>query len=688
MNKICIHKTPIYFKRWSRHKYAVFNSLRKIINISVISLSCSFLTIIYSKAQSNDTILKTLDLDEVIIVTDNPIETQNIQSILLQTSVNKKEIEQSPVQSLNELLDQFQSLDIRQRGSLGTQADISYRGGSFDQTLVLLNGINFTDPQTGHYTLNLPLSPDYIQKIEIYKNTIAYLFGTSAFSGLINIITEPAKEKNINVHFMTGMYGLYKIDFNSTVQTKNFRHLFAFENSHSNGYIENTDFSIVQAFYHSIGEFKKGNIEFQSGFIMKDYGANGFYSLKYPNQHEKTETFISSIKFISNKKINIFPSLYYRFNKDCFELIKGQDPKKNNYHFNQIIGINILHFFNSRLGKTSFHADFRLEDIKSNTLGTILKNPIRLKTPEIYYTHALTRSNCGFSASHNYTKNNFSSEFSILLQHFSSIKKRYYLLPAINISYYFKELKTDLHEIGGKIYLTASNSVRPPTFTELYYKTGDVIGNPFLKPEQAYTIEMGGEMEFSYLNKKPFIIFDAAIFYRKGLDLIDFIKYKGEASWHSINHTTISFTGIEAKINLLPQNIQKNVFIELFNISYTYLYSEKQENINYISRYTLDHLEHQLSMTLVHAIYKELKISYHLSYNKRKGQYISYQNSLSGELKKYPAYCLLDIRLQYTYQYFTFYIEASNILNQTYYDFGDLEQAGIWFKGGIKCSIR
>ncbi|HOZ30017.1 MAG TPA: hypothetical protein PLL66_03790, partial [Bacteroidales bacterium] len=92
------------------------------------------------------------------------------------------------------------------------------------------------------------------------------------------------------------------------------------------------------------------------------------------------------------------------------------------------MGVNILHFFNTRIGKTSFHADFRLEDIKSSTLGTLLKNPIRTKISDIYYTHALTRTNWGFSASHNYTKNNFSGEFAILLQHFSSIKKRYYIL--------------------------------------------------------------------------------------------------------------------------------------------------------------------------------------------------------------------------------------------------------------------
>lgn len=688
MKQLFIQHKTIYFKRWTRHKYAVFNSLHKIISISFISISCSFLSIPESKAQSNDTITKTLELDEVIIAIDNPLETQNIQPILLQTIVTSKEIEQSPIQSLNELLDQLQSLDIRQRGSLGTQADISYRGGTFDQTLVLLNGINFTDPQTGHYTLNLPVDPDYIQQLEIYKNTIAFLFGTTPFSGLINIITAPDTIYSTNIHLMTGMYGLYKVSFNTNVQTKNFRHLFAFDNSHSNGYIQNTNFSIIQGFYHGIGDFKKGTIEFQSGIVLKDYGANGFYSLKYPNQYENTQTFISSIKFKSTKKIRLISSAYYRFNKDCFQLIKGQAPAKNNYHFNQIFGINILHYFTSKLGKTSLHADFRLEDIKSTSLGNLLNKPIPTEISNIYYTHALTRINWGFSASQNYTKNNFSSDISLLLQHFSYIKEKYYLLPAINISYLFTESKTKNHSIGGKIYVAASSSLRPPSFTELYYKTGDIIGNQHLTPEQAYSIEGGGKIELSQKNKEPYFIFDAAIFNRKGMYLIDFIKYKDEDVWHSINHTNISFTGIEAKFNALFQNLKKDFLIELLSLKYTYIYSNKQEDENYISRYVLDHLKHQLSISLYHIIYKEFKISYHFSYNNRKGQYTSYIQNPKGEIKKYPDYCLLNIRLQYSYHLLTLYLEASNILNQSYYDFGDLEQAGIWVKGGIKCKFQ
>ena len=73
------------------------------------------------------------------------------------TVVEREAIKQMPVQSVDELLESVAGIDIRQRGVGGTQSDISIRGGSFDQVLVLLNGVNITDPQTGHYNLDVPV---------------------------------------------------------------------------------------------------------------------------------------------------------------------------------------------------------------------------------------------------------------------------------------------------------------------------------------------------------------------------------------------------------------------------------------------------------------------------------------------------------------------------------------------------
>jgi len=52
------------------------------------------------------------------------------------------------------LLQQEVGVDIRQRGPAGTQADLYIRGGGFDQTLLLIDGIKLEDAQTGHHLLS------------------------------------------------------------------------------------------------------------------------------------------------------------------------------------------------------------------------------------------------------------------------------------------------------------------------------------------------------------------------------------------------------------------------------------------------------------------------------------------------------------------------------------------------------
>ena len=64
--------------------------------------------------------------------------------------ISQREIQNAPVQSIEDLLEYAVNIDLRQRGIDGIQSDVSIRGGSFEQVLILLNGIKINDPQTGH----------------------------------------------------------------------------------------------------------------------------------------------------------------------------------------------------------------------------------------------------------------------------------------------------------------------------------------------------------------------------------------------------------------------------------------------------------------------------------------------------------------------------------------------------------
>ena len=94
---------------------------------------------------------------EEVVISAQRIETpfsKNSQSIMIITA---EDIKLNPATSVAELLQQVAGLDIRQRGTKGMQADLYIRGGGFDQTLVLIDGIKMDDSQTGHHILNATL---------------------------------------------------------------------------------------------------------------------------------------------------------------------------------------------------------------------------------------------------------------------------------------------------------------------------------------------------------------------------------------------------------------------------------------------------------------------------------------------------------------------------------------------------
>jgi iron complex outermembrane receptor protein len=132
------------------------------------------------------------------------------------------------------------------------------------------------------------------------------------------------------------------------------------------------------------------------------------------------------------------------------------------------------------------------------------------------------------------------------------------------------------------------------------------------------------------------------------------------------------------------QQFHEQFFIRRIALQYSYLYSDKQSK-GYQSRYVLDHLTHQISLQVSHVIYKDLGIDYTFTFKKRKGEYTSFADNPAGSPRTYPAYTLIDLKLYYEWKNIHFFVEISNLLNRRYFDFGDLEQSGIWFRGGIKC---
>src|SRR5579875_2356749 len=69
------------------------------------------------------------------------------------------QINQLPVHSLDELLRYVPGLEVQARGPMGSQSDLVVRGGTFEQVLVIVDGLRVNDPVTGHFNSYIPIAP-------------------------------------------------------------------------------------------------------------------------------------------------------------------------------------------------------------------------------------------------------------------------------------------------------------------------------------------------------------------------------------------------------------------------------------------------------------------------------------------------------------------------------------------------
>lgn len=213
-------------------------------NFLVLFLVFTFIVTAQENSQRIDT------LSEVIVSStriDIPF-SQNSRTIQLITS---EQIKQSGVTNVADLLLLISGVDVRRRGTSGMQADLYFRGGSFDQTLLLIDGIKVEDAQTGHHTMNLALPIEVIERIEIIKGPAARVFGQNAFTGAVNIVTKTAISNAFTLQGQAGSYEQRNVSATLTQDYEKTAHIVQFSRNTSEGYRYNTDYDNQNYFIKS-----------------------------------------------------------------------------------------------------------------------------------------------------------------------------------------------------------------------------------------------------------------------------------------------------------------------------------------------------------------------------------------------------------------------------------------------------
>ncbi len=669
------------FRKWGRKGYSVFQSMHKVIRIGFLSTTY-LLFAIPSNAQKNlmlaghDTIstMKNIDVEEVVVNAQRvPVAFPQVSRIV--KVIGKAEIQSAPVQSLQDLLRYALNVDIRQRSNLGVQSDISIRGSSFDQVLILLNGININDPQTGHHSLNLPVSLDAIERVEILEGPASRIYGPNAFSGAINIITGSSDQTSLKIRASGGQNGYYDGGLSGTYISGKTTNFFSVDHRNSDGYIKNTDFQLTDAFYQGKLALKSSSIELQVGRTNRNFGANSFYTPAYPDQFEQVKTTFASVKMETGKKLHFTPSVYWRRNQDRFELFRYPELaptwyKGHNYHLTAVYGINLNSWFKSKLGKTAFGTDFRSENIWSTVLGKPLEKTVAVPgEPGIVFTKSDTRSNYSLFVEHSVNLENFSFSAGLMANRNSQLGKYWNFYPGIDLGWNFTTYL--------KWYASINSSLRIPTFTDLYYSSPTNIGNAALKPEEAVAYESG----LKYQGKG--IEGHFAYFHRKGKNMIDWIKKPNETIWYAQNITELNTNGLEfsAKINTRKLFDAEEV-IQTINITYSWLNQDKKSG-DFDSKYVLDYLKHKFDIGLTHGIIRNIGATWQVSYRDRNGTYTNWEGSKYGTEMEYKPFVLIDSRLHWSKKGTNLYLEVSNLLDKTYYDFGNIPLPGRWVRVGV-----
>ena len=659
------------FKRWGGKTYSLFNSLKKPVRIGVllaIYTTVSEPEFVFAQTDSSKVSME-YNLDEVEVSAQRaPVAFSQVARIV--SVIGREEIEAAPVQSIQELLEYALSVDVRQRGAHGVQADISVRGGSFDQTLILLNGISISDPQTGHHALDLPVSLKNIQRIEILEGPAARIFGPNAFSGAINIITSSEGNTNLNIDISGGQHKLVDANISGNLSTGAWNQFIAFNRASSDGYIDNTDFKIWNGFYQAKVNTKPGTLDIQFGRTNKAFGANSFYTATYPNQFEETKTTFASIKFESGTKIHLIPSVYWRRHQDRFELFRNNPASwytGHNYHLTDVFGSNLNAWIASRFGKTAFGAEIRTENVWSNVLGKPLTNQIEVPGESgHFFTKSYSRTTISYFAEHSVYLKNLSVSAGLMTNWISDLGFGWNVYPGIDASYSVtKHLK---------LYGSVSTSLRMPTFTDLFYSGPTNIGNPDLKPEESTNFEGGLKLTFKGFSGHT------GTYFRKGKNLIDWVRENETAKWQPQNLTSINSTGIEINGDFFPEKIwNKSIFIT--KLGFNYSYSElNKENNNILSYYVLDNLKHKIDIELNHKIWNKLKGSWRVSYQDRNGMCTS--------TEPYKPFWQVNTRIMWKTPSTEIYAMASNLFDTSYFDLGAVEQPGRWISFGISHKIN
>ena len=512
-------------------KYCLFILL--FVSLSFLPAICFSESNVNLKKESNKSAMQDKALvagvdeyTEVIMVTATRTETPVSQLPDSVSIISREQIDQQKATTIFEALRSVPGLNIRKSGSIGRQSEMTIRGSSTSQVLVMIDGVQVNSATTGTFNF-ANLTTDNIERIEVVRGAQSTLYGSDAMGGLINIVTRKGKGKP--KFSIRSEFGTLERTFNESIN--------------SSGSLGKFNYSVDVARVDSDGrgsddDYDKTNISSKFGYKISE-------------------------------TINFDAAM--RYNDSMVALDDGafkQDPNRfsqnEDFNMNAVVNQSLTDWWSQSL-KFSF-ADSDLVSIDRANPGTAETSNSRFRLDTQIYTgnwqHTLKYRDIdtfvvGFEFENQSADNRTFDETLInrgwYFQNQLKLWDRFFfnaglrlddnntfgkdVNPKLSIAYHLKETDTKFKANYGKGF-------RGPTLNQLFFPN---FGNPILDPEESESYDLGFQQ---YLFDDKFF-FGVTYFNNRFSNLIQAIDTGGFV-FEARNLGFVRTEGIEAEAVIKP----------------------------------------------------------------------------------------------------------------------------------------
>jgi outer membrane cobalamin receptor len=567
---------------------------------------------------------RSSDVRETVVVTGSvsPDALGSLGRTLV--ILTREDLARLPVSTPIDALRLVPSVEVRERGPRGVQADFAIRGAGFGQALVLVNGARLNDAQSGHHNGDVPVSLLDVERIEVLLGGGASVHGADAVGGAINVITRRAGPR-FAADLAFGQHDLVEAAASVSLAAKPVEHVFSGEFNRSTGFAPDRDHDVKLARYQ--GTVAR-DTSLSIAYLDKEFGAAGFYGPS-PSREFTDQTLVSAEhRFTPRGRSLLSVDGAYRSHGDRFVYDWTRPAVSDNRHRTHAVSANGR--WRTALGaatQLSVGASAGRDAIDSTSLGerTFTRAGAVVELRQALGSRLVVQPGVRVDR-----YNTFGTAWS------PAIAASGWIVPAVR-------------------WRTATGrSFRIPTYTELYYRDPNHLASDDLSPERAWSADAGVDAFIGGWTAS------ATAFGRWDADVIDWVRAVASERWHTTNIRDVDTKGVEL-------GLTRRLGTTLWGVRYTGQHAEAPA-LNLLSKYVLDFAPHALSVSGATA-WRRLDLGSHVTYTQRA----------DGR-----DYWVADLRIAHPLGRAEIYADVANAFDQAYQEVKGVDMPGRWVKIGLR----